>query len=536
MAEHQLDKTPDDVQKDAPQKQKEPGPGALALQAMLAKGRPEPKAVVELIDAHRSEHDDMMKLLHTTMGNAYVQEVLAAMDKLRLSVPRKELVAGDPNNPNAGYFQASAEQKGAKWSTAGGGFTGTADQKGLDSTVKLDDANNVHATVDAKKKEGAVALMHNGVNEGELYGKKNDDGWEAGSRRSTEVDGATVTASARHQVKDGVGNDGVAVDYEKDKTTASAMVGVSQGKTVASAEGSHEFAGGSKVHGSIEKGADGVSGGVDGTYQLDKDRKLTGSYEHTAGDKGAVDTFKGGYAAPNTSVDGSLVRHEDGHLTGALTGQHSFGDKGDVHGGVTRNDASTDFALGGKYNLGVHDQLTGELKHTQPDAGQGQTTLNLHQAHNGSRLIESADFELGTGKRDYAKAHAGLDLQLAPNFYAGAFGDVTAERGKDTQASLGASLTFTPNEKLALTAAGIMNNHGGFEGRLQLDVFKDKLNGLSDISQHKKDAIVSAFISVSGGGAQPGMLNDRMGAPNMGMDLGPTGRETRVGAGLIFHF
>src|SRR5690242_7417909 len=100
------------------------GAGVQALEALLAAGRPEPGKVVELLDAHRDEHDAMISLLDSRLGAGYVAEVKSAMG-LRASVSRREVVDGDPADPNAGYFIASQAEQGAKWRTAGGGFTGT---------------------------------------------------------------------------------------------------------------------------------------------------------------------------------------------------------------------------------------------------------------------------------------------------------------------------------------------------------------------------------------------------------------------------
>ena len=57
--------------------------------------------------------------------------------------------------------------------------------------------------------------------------------------------------------------------------------------------------------------------------------------------------------------------------------------------------------------------------------------------------------------------------ELAPNLYAGAWGSTELQAGHHTSAQIGASMTFTTHEKYALTAAGIVDQDGNLETRLQ---------------------------------------------------------------------
>src|SRR5690242_17843541 len=100
------------------------GQGVQALEAMIGKGKPKPEDVVTLIDAHRDEHDQMLAVVQDKLGQAFADTVRTDLGKLRASIANKEVVAGDPGDPKSGYFDASAQLGGAKWKTAGGGFTG----------------------------------------------------------------------------------------------------------------------------------------------------------------------------------------------------------------------------------------------------------------------------------------------------------------------------------------------------------------------------------------------------------------------------
>jgi hypothetical protein len=279
----------------------------------------------------------------------------------------------------------------------------------------------------------------------------------------------------------------------------------------------------------------GVSGGkpmagIDASHKLDNGATAHGSLEQVGG----ATTIEGGYKSPTTAVEGSLERHENGQFTGALTGSHQFDANNAISGSLAHNESGTSFGLAGSHRFNAEDAVSGSVNYSIPNGGIGQTVLTGHQEHNSSHMRQNADFEVGTGQRDYAKASGGLDLALRPNLYAGTFGNVSAERGHETTASIGASITFTPDEKSALTLAGIINEHGGIETRLQYDLFKNKIDGLTGISQHKKDAMLSLFLSYTTKGTNPGMLNDRFGAPQF--DAHGAGGDGQVMAGIRIRF
>ena len=50
-------------------------------------------------------------------------------------------------------------------------------------------------------------------------------------------------------------------------------------------------------------------------------------------------------------------------------------------------------------------------------------------------------------------------------------------------------------DRVALTLAGLVDQDGELEVRLQLDVFKKKIDGIKSLSDQKRDALVSLFIS-----------------------------------------
>lgn len=458
-----------------------PGPGPEALRAMIASGqRPDPAAVVELIDAHRGERDAILAMLHATFGNGYVQEVMHAMDRLRLSVKNREIAAGDPSDPKGGYFVAGQAEQGARWRTEDGSFTGKANKDGLDTKYQVNEHDAVHGTID-KSGTGALAYEKDGVSQGELYGRvKGSENWEAGVRRTDAVGDGALTYGARHQVTANGANDGVSAEYKTTdgKTTAGGSLAVQDGHAV---------------------------GDVHGTHKLENGGTISGNASVAQTPAGQVTTIAGGYADPTTNVNGSVVREPDRTT----------------------------------YNASATEQVTpalslgGTLNHVAPDHGPGQTTLSLNDRYRTGNVVQGLDLSLGKGERDFASATGSIEGKLAPNLYAGAWGTYTTESGKHDSGSIGASLTFTPSEKTALTLAGIVDTSGALETRLQLDVFKQKIESLGELSSHKKDALVSLFVSYTQGGSR-GMLDDRFGAPQRG--FGGAAGEGQVNAGIRIKF
>ena len=436
------------------------GPGVGELQALIKAGVPDITKVIDIIDRRPGEHKELMQLVQS-LGGAYYQNVLHAMDAIRIDLKRKALAAGDPSNPQGDYFLASAEEKAARWRTEDGKFQGKASKDGLDASYQIDDDDALVAKVG--KKEGSVAWQRDGETVGEMYGRKGPDGFDAGIRRTFDAgDGATVTPMLRHHQTAAGGQAELAADY-KDKdasTTASGYVGVreSGGGFVAGVDGSHKFSDATSMTGSARYSPDGYSATVTGAHRFSE----------------------------TTTGDASLSH-------------------------VRAGDVSTTTASAGLAYQSGGLSASGRLTHAQPGDGEGQTTLSIHERYQSSKVIQSFNFEAGVGARDYATATGALDVQLAPSLYAGAWGSFSSEQGKQTTAAIGASITWTPADRLALTAAGVMNQAGQLEGRLQLDVFKSRIDGISDIADDKKKALFSIYAGISTNGGR-GMLDDRYGA------------------------
>jgi hypothetical protein len=506
--------------------------GIDQLRALLASGRPDPKAVVALLDAHRDEHDAMLALLAARLGAAYVAEVRGAMG-LRASIARKEVVAGDPANPNGGYFIASQAQQGAKWSTAGGGFTGTIDKNGLDSTVRLDDNDSLHAQVKADK-SGTLAWNHDGKTAAELYGNYHDgNNYDAGVRRTWGVGDGQLTTSLDHNVSKDTTTDAAIASYKTGdgKTTASASAGLENGGLFESLNASTKVNDTTTLTGSAKHTAAATTGSLGAAYHKGN-TNLQGSIARNAADTSLH--FDGSeQLSPAWTLRETLDANvpDSGHtqLTGSLAAAYKH-DSTTFDAGVTRAADSTKLHLSGSEVPADHWKLEQSLDSTIPDHGQSQTVLKLGESYRTGNLVESGSLEAGVGHTSYLRANGGLDAQLAPNLYAGAFGSYSYSGGKQDTAQIGASLTFTPQEKQALTLAGVIDQNGTLEARLQYDIFKSRIESVQDLADHKKDALISLFVSYRADSGRHA-LDDRFGAPQL-----DTGAGQQIMGGIRIKF
>ena len=551
------------------------GKGILALEAMLAKGAPKPKDIATLIDAHRDEHDQMLALVEQKLGSSYVESVRSELSSLRLSIPNKELVVGDPGTPDADYLDISQAQGGAKWKAAGGKLTGTADKNGLDTTAKLGAHDSLHAQVKPDK-TGSLDWNRDGTTEATLAGSYKDaKDYDASLSRTQDVAGASVTEGIKHSVADGKTTDSVYADAKKGNTTAHADIGTGGEHLSAATKTAHDSISGSVGHDAKGTSAElkdthdfggGTTGSLDASYKAgtlaetgtletktdDFSETVSHDNKGTSLDLNDTHAFGSGVSASgevkrdgagawseNASVahkgahDAETLKlaHDSKGTTGSLTGSYdNAGTK--LDGSVARDADKWTLHAGGSEQINKQLSVTGKVDETLPDKGKSQTTVSLGERYQGDKVIEGLDVEGGKGAHDYLKATGSVSGQLAPNLYGSAWGSYSYEAGHQDTAQLGASLTLTKDEKEALTLAGVVDQHGRFETRLQFDVFKDRINSISALDQHKKDAMVSLFLSYSQQLGGQRLLDDRLGAPQ----FSTPGNASQVMAGIRIRF
>ncbi|MDX2092743.1 MAG: hypothetical protein SFX73_33060 [Kofleriaceae bacterium] len=516
-----------------------PGPGEQALQALLAKGRPEPKKVVTVLDTYRGERDALMAMLHKQLGNAYVQEVVQEMNGLRVDTKRLEVTAGDPGNPEttsfvankegatlhtAGGFDAKAGKDGGSWSTADGDFTGKVDKKGLDSTYKIDDDDAIHAQSNFKDKTATIGWERDGQSQGELYGDWSDKNRvEAGLRREWELDnGSTVEGGIRNVTNKNPHHE---VPYLE-----GTMYGSPSGEReqyLDDLRRNRDKGHSQQVYGAYTKGDTrvdagvGISGGeLAGSANLEtklgQNDALEAGIRHdstgTTADAKHVHTFGDG----GTLTSAGWLHHDAEGTTGQLSTAYKDTNTS-LGASYTRGTGYQAFQANGRHQLNKEWELHGAVDHVNIDNGGNQTRGHFGGSYTSPNLVHGFDIDAGRGDRDYLGLRGSVAGQVAPNWYASGFGGSTFEAGKQATAHLGAGLTFTPSQRTALTLAGVMDHDGVLETRLQFDVFKDKVSNVAELSKHQRDALFSLFISYTGG-ANPSqrILDERFGRPDTG--------------------
>ncbi len=471
------------------------GSGVTQVQALLAHGKPSPAQIIKVIDAHRAEHDAIFALLQKTYGNTYVQQVVAQMNHLRASVKNKEVVAGDPASKDGGFFDASAEAKGASWRSKGGDFTGKADKEGLDSTYKLGADDSLHGTVtkgDEKGVDAALDWQHDGKDEGQIFANYQDGkNYEGGVSRPFDLRNGSLTAGVKHSDVDGTATDGAFGSYKSTdkKLSAEGNIGVSGG---------------------------GLAGGLAGTYAPNANDTYEASYRHDAAGDTASASATHKYAGGGQLTGSGSFQHDATGNTEAIAGAYSRNGL-DIDANAKRTPDTTSLHLGATDKITPNLTASGTYDYAKKDGAGSQSTLALSERYRSGNIVQGLDLTAGAGTRDYLGMQGSVEGKLANNLYGGAYGGFNVESGHQTTANIGASLTFTPSEKTALTLAGIVDQNGTLETRLQLDIFKSKIDGIQGLSDQKKNAMVSLFVSYTQQGSGGNhMLDQRFGASQFG--------------------
>ncbi|HEY4240796.1 MAG TPA: hypothetical protein VGM88_13330 [Kofleriaceae bacterium] len=311
--------------------------GVDELNALLAKGQPDPQAVVSIIDAHRDERDAIIARLQQTLGNTYVQSVISAMG-WRASLDRKEIVDGDPSNPNSDYFLASQAQGGAKWRADNGAFTGTVDKTGLNATEQVNPTTQVTEKVDAKAKTATVDLNKDGKTEAEAYGKYGGaNSWDAGVKGNFNVGDGAATADASYTKTATGSTEQVATTFKDAKNTADATVGVKDGGVFGKADETYKIDDKSSVTGAVSGDKTSQTGSVD--YKNgDLDAKASATHDATGTSEALTGTYTKGAITANAGLTSST---KDG-LGGTASVTDKIDDKTTASGSVTANGKTTD--------------------------------------------------------------------------------------------------------------------------------------------------------------------------------------------------
>jgi hypothetical protein len=449
------------------------------------------------------------------------QDIWGPEDGLHVDTNAWNLQYGDPSGQAGGYFIGGAGEKGARWSTSDGDFTGSIHEGGLDSHI-----GDVHATADFKKKEGDVAVG----DAFDLFGGGSGlHDYKAGIKTDLGVGPLTLDPSLFHTESGGQGSETAELDWKEGGTAGSlsathADAGGWSFGTSTSADGVtfRETAseGGQKVGLDLTQ----ALGGGD-SYSLGFNQQGTttgfslGATEALGGGGSLSEHLSGNYGDSGWSGLDAGVKYAGGDSNAAFDiKQTAGGGTGiDVSGGLKSGGLSLGGSLDANVGGAAGDSISGRLNESFGSSGFGE---KLSIGGSSSEKGESLD------------ASGSAELKVAPDLYAGAFGSYSSDSAKGNDWFAGGSLTYMASPTIGLTAAGGYGSNGA-EGRIQADFYKGSVHGADDLEDKQSHPMFNIFADVSSG--QPGQLDPFMGGSKWDAQTGGGGGPTFT-AGVGFNF
>ena len=561
---------------------KKQGPGVKAAQALLQQGISEPAKYARVIREYPEDKDTILSSISkSALGASFANKVVDEAGGMDMSIKDKRLSYVDEDGSN--YFVADAKRKGAEFKF--GETTGKADKDGL--VVENPNGNYLKAggkTDDGKKRDGAEFQLgdtHGTINkkgltatrpmegdkefEGNLnYKDKKVSGYGDVVNKET---GSRYGVGANVGTKDPGGNHGVDVHGSK-------KIGDGKGdaKLGYSMEGGNPYAVGSVGYKDKEKdgrlnakygGTSDYDFSLGGSKKIDDTRYRANLGYGTKDDKNNLRGGVGMTTDQGLSTD-LKGRYNDGDnyqfdLTGSqerkkdtLYGGLGYGEKdgvGTTTGNIGLRDGDSNTNLSANYTDA--DKYGLNLSHTQTHSANLKSQSKLGYNMTGGTGTLSGSMR-GQYQSDDFMASGGLGAQYDDNglgynadmdatgtlkegsLYYEAFGGMKGGGGMDEPTyHMGGGLVFTPKEKMALSLTGVIDQDGGFDTRLQFDVFKKKVTNARGISERKKKSAVSVFMGYRQGMGDVGggdMMNDRYGAGKYSHDEG----QAYVGIGFKF--
>lgn len=587
------DKVGQDRQQQQAKEQKQPskdqaspkkqGPGVTATQALLQQAISEPAKYARVIREYPEDKDTILSSIsQSALGASFANKVVDEASGMDASIQDRRLSYVDDDSSN--YFVADAKRKGAEFKF--GETTGTANKDGLNienpngnylkAGGKKDDGTkrkgaefqvgDTHGTIDKKGLTAQRPMEGDKQFEGNLN-YKDDKVTGYGDVINNET-GSRYGVGADVGTKDPGGNHGLDVHGSK-----KIGEGVGNAKLGYSMEGSSPYAVGSAGYKDKTQSAN-LSAKYGGTSNYDfslSGAKKVGDTNYRSnlgyGTKDGTDNLRGGFGLTtdqglSTDLKG---RYNDGdNYQFDLTGSQKQKNGSSLYGGLGYGEK--DGAGTATSHIGLRDKDSNtKLSSSYTDNNDFGLNLSHDQQHNsafktqsklGYNMNDGSDALTGSIRGQYSSedfvGSGGLGARYDDNglgynadvdamgtlkkgslYYEG-FGGVKGGGDMDQPTfHVGGGLTLTPNEKLALTVSGAIDQDGGFDTRLQFDVFKKKVTGARGLSESKKNAAVSVFMGYRqgmGGIGGGDMMNDRYGAGKYGHDEG----QAYVGIGFKF--
>jgi len=492
---------------------------------------------------------------------------------------------------NFGDFSGKADQSGATWK-AGDNWSGAVDKKGVVSAErKIADDEKIRLEGGYKDKEVQLkgdyikgdATLGAGLHGkdldhfgGDLHGQtKTAGGTSLDGKLSVDKAGDDVTTALGGGVKTDEYNlraNGSYTNQDKWSAGASGEVKVGKDEKVDANLGVQQAGEDRSVSGGLGyqnkqmslKGSGSYtsdekwSAGVNGSFAAGKDAKVNANAGLSQ--QGQDQTLTGGlgYQNKNWGLSGKGSYTDQDNLSLGLSGNRKLGEKttgsfdlthGEQKGVSTEalrlglKDDKNSLGLGLSYtdrenlkgSLDFSSQLnkTSEIKarlETGIQQGKNFTQLGLSGSTKSDDLVLQASLEAlknENGLNIKASGDAVFTL-VGEKLYGQAFARLD-QTLNDPKYQVGGGVTWTPKDKLALTLAGVVDQDGGFDARLQMDVFKNKVTNARELDEKKKNAALSVFAGYRQG-MEGGFMNDRFGAGKF------SGQEGQVYFGVGFKF
>ena len=515
---------------------KAPGPGVAAAQGLLQQGVADPKKYARVVREFPADKAGVLQAVGASpLGAGFAQQVVKEVEGFDASIKDKRVAyIGDEN-----YFVADDKRKGAEFKV--GATTGTINQDGLNTQTDLGGDKKLVGTLgqDKATKNITGTLDHVAGDTtvgGTIYAGPKDpaDNHGADVHGKTKVGKGTGDAKLGYSREDGRSFGVGEVGYKDDTQDARLKAKIGGGGNYDVGATGSKKSGDTKYSGELGYGAkdgvgtlrlgagfardDGTSGSLAGRYTDDDNYQLDLSGTRQTG-KGR--TLYGGLGygekTGNDTVSGNIgVRdgRSDTNLSGSYTDRDNFG-----------------LNLRDDRKIGDHASLKSNLGYNVA-GGAGALTGTMRGQYDPKDFVAGG----GLGARYDDKGlsyNADLDATatLKPGLlYAEGFGGVKGGAGmNEPQYHMGGGLVLTPNEKLALTVSGAVDQNGGFDTRLQFDVFKKKVDSAKGLAEQKKKAAVSVFMGYRQG-MDGALMNDRYGGGRFQHDEG----QAYVGVGFRF--
>ncbi len=439
-------------------------------------------------------------------------------------------------------FGASGEyqDKDTKISGKGSFVSGQEHSASLEASQKLGEKESIAGGLSQTTKDGETTYGANAKysNDGSSVGVQGK--FTSGQDHSASLDGTkklgekeTLSGGLSQTTKDGETTYGANAKYSNDGNSVGAQGKFTSGdKHSASVDGTVKVGEDKKLSGKVgetttdgattydasarlsgKKGELGVGGSytdadkwsltADGKRKFGDDLTGTAKLSHSVLDGKSTEGIDLGLSTDKTNLGASGRFTDDQNYSLGFKGSHKFGD---------------DASLSGTADFGKKDGESFQKFGLSGQVGKDELLFN------GSASYE----KLGSKNPNLTAQFDGTATLLDDRLYAQGFGKLD-NMLDDPKFQVGGALTWTPKDKMALTLSGVVDQDGGFDTRLQFDVFKKKIDSAKDLSEDKKKAALSVFVGYKQG-MDGSTLNDRFGAGKFGAEQG------QVYAGIGFRF